>query len=436
MIKLKKKQTRKTDELEQLAQKFLQERNLKQAEITCRKILRMQPNDFIAHTTLGCILKEEGFTQEALQCFQKSIQFNPGYAKAYYNLGLLYQEKNQIDEAVTYYRKALQIIPDWAETHWDLSHILLLSGDFGQGWKELEWRFRCKDYFNYSYYPQPVWNGCDIAGRTILLHAEQGFGDTIQFVRYAPLLALRGAKIILDCQKELASLLRTVTGIDHVIRYGEQLPKFDTICSLLTLPLIFETTLDNIPVKMPYVTVAPSLVQKWQHKVQEHNAQFRVGLVWAGKREHKNDRNRSCSPEIFWPLLKNANITFYTLQKGDAAVQIKNAPKERNLVDYTPEIADFADTAALIENLDLVITVDTSVAHLAGALGKPVWTLLPFVPDWRWLLNREDSPWYPTMRLFRQPSPGDWDSVITRIIKELKVYIDSLSITRLSAGQQ
>jgi hypothetical protein len=252
-----------------------------------------------------------------------------------------------------------------------------------------------------------------------LLYAEQGLGDTIQFIRYAPLVAQRGADVIVYCQNELTSLIKDMDGIRQVISYGDPLPVFHIHSPLLRLPLIFGTTLENIPTKTPYISVNQALIHKWKEKVKNDTSQLKIGLVWAGIPGHKNDRNRSCSLDIFSPLANIHDTTFYSLQKGDAAEQAKSPPEGLKLVDYTEEIHDFSDTAALIENLDLVISVDTAVAHLSGALNKPVWTLLPFAPDWRWLLNRNDSPWYSTMRLFRQPSHGDWVSVISSVVREL-----------------
>ena len=264
-----------------------------------------------------------------------------------------------------------------------------------------------------------MWDGFDIKGRSILLHAEQGFGDTIQFVRYAPLVAKRAGKVILECPGELTPLLRSVEGLSQIIVKGESLPDFDVHCPLLRLPLIFDTTLESVPAQIPYLGVDHLLIDKWRNKIQDDNSKLKIGLTWAGRPEQKNDRNRSFCFATFLPLAQLEGITFYSLQKGEAAKQARDAPESMKLVDYTEEINDFSDTAAFMENLDLVICVDTAVAHLAGALGKPVWTLLTFVPAWQWLLNREDSPWYPTMKLFRQRSPGDWGTVMVNVERQL-----------------
>jgi tetratricopeptide (TPR) repeat protein len=398
-----------------------------------QKAIELNPSLALAYCNLGAAFHQKGQFDEAVAYSQKAIELNPSFASAYCNLAIALQEKGQIYEAITHFQKAIVLNPNLEDAHYNMSLALLLSGNFKQGWKEYEWRWRRKDFCSCNSFhqpdnfSQPCLNGTDFSGLSILIYAEQGFGDTIQFIRYAPLLAQRGAKVIFACQKELASLLQNSEGVDHMQVMGEPLPEFDMHCPLLSLPLVFDTTLENIPSKVPYVHVESISLQKWKAKVHDDDARLKIGLVWAGRPEHKNDRNRSCRLDIFSPLAEIADISFYSLQKGEAAQQAKNPPAGMTLIDYTEEINDFADTAALIENLDLIVSVDTSVVHLAGALGKPVWTLLPFVPDWRWMLNREDSPWYPTMRLFRQPSPGDWDSVITRISKELKLYINRLS---------
>lgn len=277
---------------------------------------------------------------------------------------------------------------------------------------------------------QPLWDGSDITGKTIFLHAEQGLGDTIQFVRYAPLLARRCASVIIESQKELKSLLQNVEGINRVLAYGESLPDCDVHCPLLSLPSIFDTALETIPGNIPYVTADPILIKKWRDKIQHDESTFKIGLVWAGNPQYKKDHYRSFSLSTFAPLSQLKGVTFYSLQKGEGAEQAKGHPGGVTLVDFMEEIHNFTDTAALIDNLDLVISVDTAVAHLTGAMGKPIWTLLPFAPDWRWMLTRDDSPWYPTMRLFRQSLPGDWDTVIGNIKKNLSELVEKTVVQK------
>lgn len=254
-----------------------------------------------------------------------------------------------------------------------------------------------------------------LSGRTILLYNEQGFGDTLQFIRYAPLVAARGGKVVVECRSELKRLIESSMPEVIVTLTGESLPHFDYHLPMLSLPGVFGTNLKNIPAQAPYLRVHRDLAQRWRECAASSGNKFHIGLAWAGNRNHRNDRNRSLPPEILLPLLDVPGVVFFSLQK-DEELRLKI---NRPLVDLTGDLADFADTAALISNLDLVITADTAVAHLAGALAKPIWTLLPFVPDWRWMLNRDDSPWYPTMRLFRQTKPGDWTRVIRSVVDEL-----------------
>jgi tetratricopeptide (TPR) repeat protein len=433
-----------------------------EALTNCQKAFYLNPNLPDVHNNLGIINKEKGKLDEAIFYCQKALQLDSRFYKAYHNLANIQCKKQQFDKAVTYsqqaleinpnddevhvglgaafcgkgqlntgincYKKAIQINSNNANTHFSMSCAFLLSGDFKQGWQEYEWRWKSKDYLKYNCFhkpddfSQPILKGLDIAGQTVFIYAEQGLGDEIQFIRYVPLVVQLGANVVIECHKELYGLLQSIEGIKHLIVQGEQLPEFDIQCPLLTLPLVFNTTLENIPTKVPYLSVNPILTQKWKDKIQQDNSKLKVGLVWQGNPKHKNDMNRSIPFNYFSPFSKFTDITFYSLQKGKGSEQSKNLPVGIKFIDLTEEINDFSDTAALIENLDLTISVDTSVVHLAGALGKPIWTLLPFSPDWRWMLTRKDSPWYPTMRLFRQPSPGDWNSVIKKVAEELVYF--------------
>ncbi len=395
------------------------------------KALQLNPNLPDAYNNIGTILQEKEQLDEAMSYFQKTIQLDSNFYKAYHNLGVNFMKMNQIDEALNLMNKALHLNPNDANIHFALGMAFLLKGDFNDGWKEYEWRWKAKDFRKRGCFrkpdsfSQPILNNLDIGGKTVLVYAEQGLGDEIQFMRYIPLLAEVGANIVIECHKELSGLLHSVEGVKHLIIQGEQLPEFDLQCPLLNLPLIFNTTLENIPNKVPYLSVNPHLIQQWKYKIQIDSSNFKVGLVWQGNPKHKNDRNRSIPFNLFSAFAQLPNITFYSLQKGKGSEQSKNTPIGMKFLDLTEEINDLSDTGALIENLDLIISVDTSIVHLAGALGKPVWTLLPFAPDWRWMLNRQDSPWYPTMRLFRQPSPGDWDSVMKMVIEELQKFIST-----------
>jgi Flp pilus assembly protein TadD len=406
---------------------YIEKKQFDAAIICYQKALRLNPNYADAYYNLGILYSEKEQFDEAIECYQKALQLDPNHFNTFKGLGIVFQEKGQVDNALSCYQKALQVNPNDPEAHWNKALLLLLNSHFKEGWKEFEWRWKTKK-INVAHcdFPQPLWDGHDIEGLTILLYAEQGLGDTIQFIRYASLVAQQGAKVIIECQKELIPLLQKVEGVQKAVTFGQQLLEFDIHYPLLSLPLLFDTTIQTIPAKIPYIGVNATSVQKWTSRIKANTSKQKIGLVWAGSPRHKRDRYRSCPLEIFAPLARLSNMTFYSLQKGDAAEQAKNPPEGMNIVDFTEDIHDFSDTAAVIENLDLTISVDTSVAHLAGAMGKPVWTLLPFAPDWRWMLNRADSPWYPTMRLFRQPSPGDWETVIKNISKDLvKIYSET-----------
>ena len=399
---------------------MLQEKDrLEEAVAAFRNAVRLDPRYADAYHDLGYVFHLNGQPDEAIECYRKAIQINSHMFDAYNNLGRVYQEQGRLDDAIASYRKSLEINPDFAEAHCNLAIALLLTGDFGQGWKEYEWRWKLKDRSRYEL-PQPVWDGSDISGKTIFFYAEQGFGDTIQFIRFAFLVAEKGAKVIIECQKELKSLMHGAEGVDSVITREDPLPEFDVHCPLLSLPLVFHTTPADIPAHIPYMVADQELARKWKERICGDNSRLKVGIVWSGNPKYKADKFRSVLLNDLLQLWKVEGISFYSLQKGEAARQVKELSEEIKLIDYTEEIHDFSDTAAWIENLDLVISVDTAVAHLAGALGKPVWTLLPYSPDWRWMMSRADSPWYPTMKLFRQPLPGDWRSVIHKLSEELR----------------
>ena len=387
-----------------------------------QKAIRIDSTAAGAYYNLGHSYFEKGRFDEALACYQKVTQLVPENIDAHMNLGLIFRIKGLHHDALVCYQKAVQINPEDAEAHWNMSNVLLLTGDFERGWKEYEWLWKTKDNMgrrrNFS---QPLWDGSDIGGRTIFIYAEYGFGDTIQFIRYVRLVKKYGARVIVECQKELASLLRSVHGIDMIIPCGEQLPDFDLHYPLMKLPVAFHTDFGNMPAETPYILADRGLIQEWNRRLMPDSAGLKIGLVWSGG---GLPLKKSCSLEMYAPLADLKGITFYSLQMGEAGKEAENPPTGMKLRDYTNEIRDFSDTAALIENLDLVIAVDTSVAHLAGALGKPVWVLLPFVPDWRWFLDREDSPWYPSMRLFRQPSLGDWGSVSAKVVEGLQKEIE------------
>ena len=375
-----------------------------------------------AFCNLGSICRGQGQVDEAISLYRRALAINHGFAEAWCNLGVAFKEQNRLDDAADAFRQALTIKPDMEDVHYNESHLLLLRGDFRRGWQEHEYRWTSVQSASRRQFAQPLWLGdASLQGKTILIHAEQGFGDTLQFLRYVPLVEERGAKIILEVQPALKNLVSTNSKLPGIFGRGEALPDFDFHCPLLSLPLAFSTDLDSIPSRNPYLFCPESHRPKWR-EILGTTARPRVGFVWFGNRQHKNDLNRSIPPAAAAQFLADAPVTLHCLQVGirdPADAALAASPK---MICHTDQIRDFSDTAAFVDQLDLVISVDTSVAHLAGGLGKPIWVLLPFAPDWRWLLDRDDSPWYPTARLFRQSAPRDWNSVLRTVCNALETF--------------
>ena len=388
-----------------------------------RRALEIRPGYAEAHCNLGSALRKQGRLEQAQACYEKALEINPQYATALSNLGQTLHERARYREALASLDKAVSLDPAHADAHANRAVLLLLLGHFAEGWAEYEWRWKVAGFTtDRREFPQPRWDGSDLDGRTILLHAEQGLGSAIQFVRYAPLVAARNGKVVVECQKPLLRLFSGLTigeapAVARVVVRGDALPPFDVQAPFMSLPTLLGTEIDNIPRKTPYLATEPTAAAAWRDRLGSFPGP-RVGLAWAGNPRHVNDHNRSMPASCLRPLLLAGGATFFSLQMGSAAKDLKGVAGGA-LHELSPEIDDFADTAAIIANLDLVISVDTAVAHLAGALGRPVWLLLPFVGEWRWLLDREDSPWYPTMRLFRQKAPGDWPGIVERVAEAL-----------------
>jgi tetratricopeptide (TPR) repeat protein len=387
-----------------------------------RELVDRAPQVPAAWSNLGSALARLGQTEEAGRALERAVELRPDFADAHSNLGALINNVGRYDEGMAHLRRAIELSPKNATAHWNLAMAMLRRGDFAAGWTEAEWRWGV--VVPPHGLPQPLWNGQPLGGKPILLHAEQGRGDTIQFARYAPMVAARGGRVILRCQRELVRLLRSISGVERIITTDDALPPIDLQCPLQSLPLAFGTDLSSIPASLGYLRADDSLIERWRARLQPRRpAALRVGLVWSGDPLHQNDRNRSVPLTTLAPLADVAGIEFASLQMGSAAAQIQTVPQLR-LIDHTDELTDFADTAALVANLDLVIAVDTAVAHLSAAMGRPTWLLLPLVPDWRWLLDRNDSPWYPTARLFRQPIAGDWASVVNDVAEQLRKMVE------------
>jgi tetratricopeptide (TPR) repeat protein len=389
-----------------------------QAAAAFRRAAALRPTSHEAMNNLGAALTRQGQLTDALASYQEALRLRPDHVTTLSNLAATLYNLGRVDESAETARRAIELDPECAEAHLTLGAARLIAGRLAEGWPDYEWRSRCKIWEGSpSPYPQPTWDGAELAGRAILLSSEQGLGDAIQFARYAPLVAARGGRVVLGCRPTLKRLFETVPAVERVVADGETFPAPDLQISMMSLPRVFATTLDTIPASAPYLAADAAQREVWRARVARESGALKVGLVWAGRPENRNDRWRSVSLGALAPLAAVPGVSFYSLQGGEAARQADGALFP--LVDHNAELRDFADIAALVVNLDLVISVDTAAAHLAGALGRPVWTLLPWAPDWRWLLEREDSPWYPTMRLFRQPCAGDWASVVTRVADAL-----------------
>jgi tetratricopeptide (TPR) repeat protein len=356
---------------------------------------------------------------EALADFATALGIDPNCADAHLKRGNALYALNRMDEALGSFTAALAILPESADANFNEALTRLCLGDFRQGWRKYEYRWQRSEYAkDRPTYPRPMWRGEKVLeGKTILLVAEQGLGDTIQFARYAPLVAALGAKVLLGVRPSLTALMATVPGVSHVYGGGETLPDFDLYCPLLSLPLAFETRLSTIPSRVPYIRPSEDRIAKWREQLPQ-SGRLRIGICWAGTGAHLNNRRRSIPIDRFATIMSVPGVDFINLQKevneSEAAIL-----SEHGVHRLGQEFADFADTAAVISMLDLVISVDTSVAHLAGAMAKATAVLLPFSPDFRWMLDRTDSPWYPTMRLFRQTSIGDWCGPLDRLAGEL-----------------
>jgi tetratricopeptide (TPR) repeat protein len=387
-----------------------------EAAVCCQREIEIDPANADAHYNLGLVLQNLGRLEEAAGAYRRALELRPGYVDALVNLGCLLREQSQPEAALGCFEQALRQEPQNPEPHWELCTTLLSLGRFERGWKEYEWRWKLKDFTSRpEKFPQPLWDGSDLGGRRILLHGEQGFGDIIQFARYATLVARRHGDVILACPQPLRCLLETIPGVRQVVTSRAALPQFDVHAPLLSLPAIFGTSLQTVPAEIPYLFPAPNSFRLERGA----NRTLNVGIVWAGDPAHRNDRNRSMPLDLFQPLASLPGIRWHSLQAGERAAELARLEPAHRPIDLGSRFRDFADTAQAIQQLDLVISVDTAVAHLTGALGKPIWTLLPFAAEWRWMLEREDTPWYPAMRLFRQASPGDWKGLLARVSGEL-----------------
>ncbi len=380
------------------------------------RALKALPDQPEILSNMGILLRNQGKYVESEKILRKAIAIQPKIAEFHINLGNTLKSQSDIEGAMKCYQQSLILAPNNADAHWNKAQVLLSLGFIEEGFREYEWRTKCTDYQLHIWRPNgPSWDGSNLNGKKILIYCEQGFGDSIQFIRYAKLLAAMGATVIVKCQPKLKELFKTIPEISQIISHIDKSITYHFHVSALSLPYLIGTNLETIPAEVPYI-----FLPKRKAIDLISNGKKNIGIVWAGSSTHKNDQLRSTTLENFKPLLNTKGFNFYNLQYGERSKDIKTFGLENTLINLEKKLDGFMSTAILIEKLDLVISIDTSIAHLAGSLGKPVWTLLSFVPDWRWMLERVDSPWYPSMRLFRQSAPGDWKGVIENVQKELR----------------
>lgn len=413
---------------------LMDQRQPDRAAIILRQAVRLKPDNAAAHNWLGLAHLEAGELPTAESCFARGLELDPQDALIHQNFGTALKEQGRLAEALAAYDVALVYDPDNASIRWNRSLALLQAGDFARGWPEYEWRFR-RGKTPRREFGKPQWDGrADLSGKTILIHAEQGLGDTLQFCRFARKIKDRGAgNVVMEVQSPIAALLASCDGVDHLVSEGEPLPEFDFHLPVMSGPAATQTTLANVPSSIPYLHVDPNRVKHWAAVIHEQAAprpgremRLKVGIAWQGNPHHKLDRFRSMRLEEFAPLASDPRLQLFSLQRGPGTEQLDTAlGRSLGIVELTNRCvttgSDWIDAAALMENLDLVVSVDTAVAHLAGALARPVWVALSAVPDWRWMLNRNDSPWYPTARLFRQERLGEWQTVVSAMVNNLLV---------------
>jgi tetratricopeptide (TPR) repeat protein len=397
----------------------------------CDQAVALRADLAQAHCNRGVVFNKLNRFKEGLASFDRALALNSDLAQVHCNRGVSLRHMNRLDEAMASFSKALALEPESGDAHFNIGELRLLTGDFAAGLPDYEWRSKSGPGIPVTrQFSQPLWLGSDpLEGKTILLHAEQGLGDTIQFCRYVPQVAARGARVVLEVQNSLVELLRDFPGATQVIAQGSALPEFDVHCPLASLPLAFATRLETIPADIPYLSIPKASLEKWRRKLATGEG-LKVGVCWAGNPNLPNDHMRSIDLAALAPLLSSPDAQFFSLQKelraGDAAL-LRRQPQ---LIHLGDELDSLADTAAIISLLDIVISVDTVVAHLAGALAARTWVLLPYVAEWRWLLQRSDSPWYPTARLFRQATLNDWASAVT----EIRGALDEIRRSRAEQG--
>jgi len=407
-----------------LAQALIRKGDFELAITELQVVLDFEPDYAKANKLMGNCLVALGRLPEAVKYFRYAIQVGAEPVGTHMKLGKILQTQGMLKEAKEAFDAVIGFQSDHVEARVCRALILMLWGDYLQGWQEYEWRWKLPAR-ELRQLDRPLWDGSSLSGRTILLHPEQGLGDSIQFIRFAPALKQLGATVLFMPPPPLYELMRGCRGLDRVLRSSDELPEYDVHLPLMSLPQMLGTEVETIPADIPYIHVDTPLKAELRALLDARRDKFRVGIIWAGGETAKNDHLRSCPVARFMALRDVPDVALFSLQKGERSAQLAPADPEGVVTDLAPLLEDFADTAAVMNELDLVISVDTATAHLAGALGRPVWTVIPTVPDWRWLLDRNDSPWYPGMTLFRQETPGDWETLFGRVYGQLTVLATS-----------
>ena len=381
-------------------------------------VLALQAGNPYAHYNRGNALRGLGRDAEAVADYDRTLSVLPQHANAWMNRGLALMALNLPQDALASYARALAISPDSADLHFNEALALLTAGDYRRGFEKYEWRWKRTGAAGPRFRKTPWLGEYPLAHKTILLHAEQGFGDTIQFARYAPLLARASVKVVLEVQPELKKLMASLEGVASIIGRGEALSPFDVHCPLASLPLAFRTELSNVPADIPYLRASEERLAHWRERIESVPAP-RIAIAWSGRATHFNDRNRSILLAELEPLLATPDTHFISVQRDVRPADAERLAQDRRILHVGGDLDDFTDTAAVLSLCDLTVCVDTSVAHLSAAIGRPTFVLVPFQPDWRWTLDREFSPWYPQARLFRQHAPGDWAGALKRVSEAL-----------------
>ncbi len=390
-----------------------------------QRCIELSPTAAKSYNQLGIELAISDKPDLARDCFDRAIDLAPEYATAHNNLALLCKAQGRVRDALHHYQQAVTLRPDYAQAQWNLALMLLLTGQFEAGWEKFQWRrlaeldaiTECQSQL------PPTWDGTPFRNQRLLIRTEQGLGDNLQFIRYLPQVKRLGGSVTVETLPPLIDLFSQIREIDVLIESQSESQHpcdHDLIAYIMDLPAILKTTLKTLPVDVPYLYADITKVNAWQKKLI--TPKFKIGVAWAGSREHANDNNRSCALEDFVPLTDYPDVQLYSLQKGDHEQDLFRH-NHLPIINLGPDLHSLADTAAVIDQLDLVISVDTAVLHLTGALGKPAWALIPFAPDWRWMLKRQDSPWYPTVRLFRQSKAGQWHDVIQQVTASIEAML-------------